>query len=618
MISSTAPSLHRFGVESRLAAQPEPEDGPVAHDAAPPPSATPSPASSGPADLARAFAHLPCPPRPVGPPASSPRAAAPADAANGQTQALFKEQFTRLAVDRRAFDATMQQVFGTAYDRGRAEQFRQRALAGDFAWLPPVKMVDAHTLGGANGAYDAAAGVVYINRELAAADPAKAAQTFVEEAGHHLDATLNTADTRGDEGEMFRRVLGGEALSAQQLAEIRDEDDKGTITVDGRQVEVEFWNPLKSIKKGVTSVANGLVSSVKDVGKAVVGSAKDVARGAVSMTWGVASNLAKGRVGEALDSVVRGVDQALFRSTQRLASGVLDSVQSMTNGLTDAVGVLGKPVRWVSDRVFDIGHTAIDTGCGIVRDSFRMLPDQVNGFFGDVEHSVRLAIDGQWGNAFKHLGKAAFVNVPARIAGGTFDMTARFLQGSASATLTAIGLEAPARRPTDAERDYLRTIYGDSIDYDVIRIKNGGPLNNAMTAHAVGDTVYLPSSYFDASGALTADGLETLGHEVGHVWQNQNGGGDYIHDALSAQLWSWASGGDRNGAYDWRGALADGASFSTMNAEQQASVMEAIGIALANDQQITASDGRGSNYTSAELAFLKRAAADVRRGEGAG
>ena len=56
-------------------------------------------------------------------------------------------------------------------------------------------------------------------------------------------------------------------------------------------------------------------------------------------------------------------------------------------------------------------------------------------------------------------------------------------------------------------------------------------------AHAVGNTVYMPADQFDSNGKLTASGLETLGHEVGHVWQNQNGGGDYIGNALSgAQL----------------------------------------------------------------------------------
>jgi hypothetical protein len=135
-----------------------------------------------------------------------------------------------------------------------------------------------------------------------------------------------------------------------------------------------------------------------------------------------------------------------------------------------------------------------------------------------------------------------------------------------------------------------------------------------MAAHTVGNTVYMPAKYFDANGKLTADGLETLGHEVGHVWQNQNGGGDYISNALGAQAWASITSGDRDAAYNWQKALADGESFESMNDEERAHVMEDIGVALKNDGKITTADG----YTDAEVAFLNDTAEKVRNGEGAG
>jgi hypothetical protein len=135
-----------------------------------------------------------------------------------------------------------------------------------------------------------------------------------------------------------------------------------------------------------------------------------------------------------------------------------------------------------------------------------------------------------------------------------------------------------------------------------------------MAPHTVGNTVYMPDDQFDSNGKLTSAGLETLGHEVAHVWQNQNGGGDYIGNALGAQAWAWITGGDRNGAYDWEGALADGQSFESMNDEQRAHVMEDIGIALKDDGQITEADG----FSAQEVAFLKDTAEKVKEGEGAG
>jgi hypothetical protein len=552
-------------------------------------------------------------------------------AAKEQVKSAFKEEFAAKAANKQDFDAFMQQVYGDKYDKNMAEQFRQQALAGDFSFLPDVKFVDAATLHGANGAYNAEEGVVYINKDMAASDPAKAAQTFVEEAGHHIDAKLNTSDTQGDEGEMFRRILGGEQLSQAQIDEIRADDDHGTITVDGKQVQVEFWDPFgaiadaakavggaivdgaKAVGNAVSDVGKGVVNGVKDVASGVWGAAKDIGHGLYDMTAGFLINLVQGNVSEALDSVVRGFDRAVFQSTERLYSGVLDGMQSVTNGITDALGPIGKPLRWVTDRAFDIGHTALDTTFGIARDLFRMLPDTVNGFVGDIERSIKLAADGRWGDAAKQFGMA-FANVPLHLGESAVGIAARALQGVASIAQTAVGAEPPARKLTADEREYLESIYGDSIDYDMIRVKPGGPLNNAMAPHTVGNTVYMPADQFDKNGKLTASGLETLGHEVGHVWQNQNGGGDYIGNALGAQTWAWITGGDRNGAYNWEAALANGESFESMNDEERAAVMEDIGVAMKNDGQITEADG----YTAAQVDFLIETEEKVRHGEGAG
>ena len=589
--------------------------------------------------------------------------------AEEQVTSAFEAEFGALAADKEAFDALMQQVFGDDYDKELAEEFRQQALAGDFSWLPDVQFVDAATLGGANGAYNAEDDVVYINRDLAASDPAAAAQTFVEEAGHSLDAKLNTSDSTGDEGELFRRLLGGEQLSDPQIAAIRADDDHGTIIVDGKEVQVEFWDPFKALGDavdavgdalsdaasavgnavsdaanavwdGVQDVAAGVWNGIEDVASGIGGAIKEVGYGLLDMTWGFFSNLFQGNFGEAFSSVVRGLDRAIFQSTERFWVGIAYGAQDVMNGVTDALGPLGTPIRWVSDRVFDIGLTAFDTAIGIGRDAFRLIPDTFTGFVGDMERAVELAFQGRWGAALGQFGMA-FVNVPKNLYGTAFDMGVRVLQATGSIGQTALGLEPPALRfdeLTAAEQQYLKDIYGDSIDYGLVRIKEGGALNNIMAAHTVGNTIYLPATdsqgtpNFNPDGTLTTTGLQTVGHEMGHVWQNQNGGGDYLHDALLAQLGSIISIGDRNEAYDWRKALASGETFESMNAEEQAKVMEDIGVALQGDAMITAIDGKlyvasgksyisafdNQNYTAAEIAFLTTVANEVMLGQGAG
>ena len=234
----------------------------------------------------------------------------------GDDQSLFRAQFSEKAADPEAFHALLGQVFGPDYDVARAERLRQRALTGDFGWLPEVHYVDAATLGGAHGAYDAGAGVVYLDRALQGTS--LAARTFVEEAGHHLDATLNTADAAGDEGELFRRVLGGETLSRAELAAVRAEDDRGTIVIDGRAVEVEFWNPFKAIGKAIGAVGKAIGGAVKAVGKAI--------------------DSAVGWVGARLKDAIGGVLGGLFERT-------FGFVKNLWEAGVQFVGGLGKMFR---------------------------------------------------------------------------------------------------------------------------------------------------------------------------------------------------------------------------------------------------------------------------------
>jgi hypothetical protein len=532
----------------------------------------------------------------------------------------FKQEFAAKAGDKQQVDAFMRQVYGK-YDKNLAEQYRQQALKGDFSFLPDVKFVDAATLAGGKGAYNEKEGVVYISKDVAASNPDQAAQVFVEEAGAHLDAKLNTVDTKGDEGEMFRRVLSGEHLSEREIDAIRNDDDHGTITVDGKKVEVEFWfgedivdavgSAAEDVGKAVGSAAEdvgkavaggakavggaigdaadwvytgakmvggGVIDGIKTIGEGALGGLKDFCRGVfIDMMVGFATNLFDGDLSEAFHCVVRGIDRAVIQSTQRFFVGVIDGVQSAANGITRALGPVGEPLRWVTDRFFDIVQTGVETSFAIGRDAFRILPDAVIGFVGDVERSVKLAIKGDWGAAAKQFG-LAFVNTPGRVFGPMVDMVATALRGGASVVLTAVDAEPPARKLNEDEIRYLKTIYGDSIDYGLIRVKPGGPLND--TARTVGNTIYMEDDHFNPDGTLTAEGLKTLGHEAGHVWQNQNGGGDYIHNALGSQAAAKVFSSDRNAAYDWRAALANGESFETMNDEQRAKLTEDIGVAL--------------------------------------
>jgi len=151
----------------------------------------------------------------------------------------FRSSFTALAAEPDAFHQFIQQVYGDALSAMNAERLRQQTLKGDFSWLPKVEYVGSQSLQGANGAYHSDSSTIFINEDIAGTDLAR--QTFIEEVGHHIDTLSGKSDTTGDEGEMFRRLLAGENLSATDLAAIRREDDSANIIVNGEVITVEFY-----------------------------------------------------------------------------------------------------------------------------------------------------------------------------------------------------------------------------------------------------------------------------------------------------------------------------------------------------------------------------------------
>ncbi|HZH16731.1 MAG TPA: hypothetical protein VE057_20420 [Archangium sp.] len=418
-------------------------------------------------------------------------------------QSTFRREFGALATDKQRFHDTMKTVFGEGYDATKAEEFRQRAQAGDFGWLPPVKLVSAEVLGGANGAYDAESGTVLLNESL---EPSLAASTFVEEAGHHLDAQLNAKDSAGDEGELFRRVLSGEKLSASQVAEIRAENDKGIIHVDGKAKEVEFWNPIKAIGNAAKAVVGGVKEAVQRVGDGVRG----LVTGAVSTVVGAVRNVGEG----------------------------------------------------------------------------------IGTFFG----GVGKLFQGKFGEGFKQMGSGllkTFVQTPVD---AVLMMGGRAL----SAVQTLMGVEPPGRKLSADEIATLRKVYGDTIDYSAMRIKEGdsGLFSKTGRAFAHGNTIYIPPENMPLTDDL-------LVHESAHVWQHQNGGTDYMSEALLGQYV-----GD---GYDFAKGLDEGKAWRELNPEQQAEFLQQAFLSGFFDGPGRRFVYNGTDYTEQ----LNAALAQVRSGQGA-
>jgi len=374
----------------------------------------------------------------------------------------------------------------------------------------------------------------------------------------------------------------------------------------------------KAVAGAVSDAAEGVWNGAVDVAKGVAGGVVDFATGITEGLGGFISNLAQGHVGDAFDSLIRGADKAFLQAPQRVMNGFVDGAQDTLDGVSHLLpDPVGSVARQVIDRGADVFRTVANTSFELVRDGFRLATELPLNFGKDLVKVGDDLIHGNFKEAAKDFG-GAFVHAGGRLVGTAVDMIGRSVQGAASIVEVSTGLQPPSRKLTEQEKDILRKVYGDSVDLDAVRIVEGGPLNADINGRArtIGNTIYMPSGYgakdlVDSKGNLTETG-KLLCHETGHVWQSENGGGDYISKALYGQLF-----GD---GYDYQKAIDDGKSFDELNPEQQAEYIEQeLAPVLAGPGGGSAEDKLRAKYGSdpAKLEYALNALRDIRSGVGA-
>jgi Ca2+-binding RTX toxin-like protein len=130
-------------------------------------------------------------------------------------------------------------AFGTNFNRAAAEIVRQRLANGSFSL--PIRVLPDQVLGIALGAFAAETNTIYLRESLVSSgDLNHISEVIIEEFGHSIDAQVNQVETPGDEGAIFRLLVKGIKLTAQMLANLRAEDDWGTIVVNGQKLLVEM------------------------------------------------------------------------------------------------------------------------------------------------------------------------------------------------------------------------------------------------------------------------------------------------------------------------------------------------------------------------------------------
>ncbi|MFN9620777.1 MAG: Calx-beta domain-containing protein [Synechococcaceae cyanobacterium] len=137
------------------------------------------------------------------------------------------------------------QCFASRYDETAATQLRQQWQEGNFNQFPSIEVLNDESLGLAQAAYASSTQTIYLSAAFLAKGTTDAiTEVVLGEFGHHVDALINTADTPGDEGELFSLAVQRESSAEARLRPVQAEDDYTTISPGGSLVPVEQSGPV--------------------------------------------------------------------------------------------------------------------------------------------------------------------------------------------------------------------------------------------------------------------------------------------------------------------------------------------------------------------------------------
>ncbi|MBZ4373222.1 hypothetical protein [Corallococcus sp. AS-1-6] len=258
------------------------------------------------------------------------------------------------------------------------------------------------------------------------------------------------------------------------------------------------------------------------------------------------------------------VQKALVDQARRATTPTAITIRPPAEGLTQAAESGPRVAAQgffssIGDALTDFGGRVVDGVAGIAEGIY----DSVKGTLKNTWEMAETAGKGL-ANIFTGRFKEGFAQLGLSLLKAIQTPTDGLLRlgGSVlSAIQTMLFIEPAGRKLTDDEFAALHKVYGDSIDYTRIEIKEGnaGLLTVGGRPFTHGDTLYIPKDSLPLQPEL-------LVHEAAHVWQHQNGGNDYMSEALVAQLF-----GD---GYNVGKALRAGKSWEEMNPEQQAEFIE--------------------------------------------
>ncbi|WP_293153423.1 MULTISPECIES: C39 family peptidase [unclassified Microcoleus] len=192
------------------------------------------------------------------------------DSLTGEAMPKVYEELKNFATDP-DFTAKMNEAFGDSWDTEKAKALTQEWIGDDFSGIPQVKVISESEINGANGAFAAATDTIYLSKEFLdrnVGNPTAIVDVLLEEIGHSVDSHLNITDSPGDEGAIFAAVVQGKELSQGELQDLKGEDDRSSVVIDGHQYLVEKQLSSFPIQGSIGSFYNRNPAIASQLGKA--------------------------------------------------------------------------------------------------------------------------------------------------------------------------------------------------------------------------------------------------------------------------------------------------------------------------------------------------------------
>jgi Subtilase family len=277
-----------------------------------------------------------------------------------------------------------------------------------------------------------------------------------------------------------------------------------------------------------------------------------------------------GKIFVKVGEVILDVTTFPFKTAGEAIKFVTDKFGDGLKFVFDGIGldIVGNSLNWLTDRIGEKAQGFIESGTQYIEKLPSRIVRTANDFFSDE----------LWNN-FGGWVKQNLTN--AAELSGTTEIAERL----------ADILKFNTRALNDREKDIARSVFGNSINLDLVRIDEYS-LANLVNSKKPGSRPFTTFNTINTWGSLDD---ATLIHELTHVWQYGQDGAIYIPDALAAQkspgfdgvyppgIEESGTSGYRYGGYtELEKRMASGGKLSeftfgdnnTKNYEQQAKIVE--------------------------------------------